>query len=240
MFLVLEGRGSFSSLGAALSPFGGVWCIVCGDVVCKLVARTTAQMFSRFLHALTTKCGCECVANAIQSLTDLDSRAIVMSIDWMNAFDCFCAFVCLPVLFSVSSCARDMHWRLTSTQACHQVSSQITAHLIVHPCSRIVEEIVAVPVPQNSGTLCHWIRSQINCAMTVNGSLVRTQSAGSTWPGQKNKGLQFWQTRSHAIILYDSVRADCIGKVVSLQGDKFLFQRVSMPRLAPKLVLKDA
>ena len=56
----------------------------------------------------------------------------------------------------------------------------------------------------------------------------------------QEKGLQFWQTRSHSIIRYDSVPADCIESVVSLQGDKTLYQRVSTPRSAPQIVLKDA
>ena len=37
----------------------------------------------------------------------------------------------------------------------------------------------------------------------------------------QEKGLQFWQTRSHAIIVDTSVPADCIYKVVSQQkGDE--------------------
>ena len=43
----------------------------------------------------------------------------------------------------------------------------------------------------------------------------------------QEKGLQCWQTRSRAIILCDSVPADCIEKVVSLEGDRTLYQRVS-------------
>ena len=55
----------------------------------------------------------------------------------------------------------------------------------------------------------------------------------------QDKGLQFWQTRSRAIILYASVPADSIEKeVVFLQGGIF-YQRVSTSRPAPKIVLKD-
>ena len=43
------------------------------------------------------------------------------------------------------------------------------------------------------------------------------------WVKGTRKGLQFWQTRPHARILYDSVPADCIEKVVCLQGDKNLY-----------------
>ena len=40
-----------------------------------------------FLYALTTKSGGECVAHAVQSLTDLDCRATVLSIDGISAYD---------------------------------------------------------------------------------------------------------------------------------------------------------
>ena len=56
----------------------------------------------------------------------------------------------------------------------------------------------------------------------------------------QEKGLQFWQTRSLASILFHSVPAGCIEKGVCLQGDKFWHQRDSTPRLAQKMVLKDA
>ena len=73
-------------LTALQKPGGGVRGIVCGDVVRRLVARTIAQMLAPaveeatlpFQCALSTKSGGECVAHAIQSLTDLDSRATVM------------------------------------------------------------------------------------------------------------------------------------------------------------------
>ena len=84
-------------LTALQKPGGGVRHIVCGDIVRRLVARTIAQMLapdveeatSPFQYAQTTKYGGECVAHAIQSLTDLDSRATVMSIDGISAFDLF-------------------------------------------------------------------------------------------------------------------------------------------------------
>ena len=45
------------------------------------------------------------------------------------------------------------------------------------------------------------------------------------------KGVQFWQTRSHAIIFYDSVPAGCIERVVCLQGDKILCPKDSQVQL---------
>ena len=47
----------------------------------------------------------------------------------------------------------------------------------------------------------------------------------------QDKGLQFWQTRSHAIIENSSVPADCIYKVISQKG-KELFLKDSR-RLVP-------
>ena len=39
-----------------------------------------------FQHALT-KAGCECVAHILQTITDMDSRATVVSIDGVGAYD---------------------------------------------------------------------------------------------------------------------------------------------------------
>ena len=54
------------------------------------------------------------------------------------------------------------------------------------------------------------------------------------------RALQFWQTRSHATILHQSVPADWSEKVVSLREDKILYQRIPTPLSAPKITLKDA
>ena len=69
------------------------------------------------------------------------------------------AFVCLLVLFSVSSCARDMHWRSTSTQV-----RLLLISLSIHAVASL-NKLVDVPVPQNSGTRYHWITSRTNCAI---------------------------------------------------------------------------
>ena len=70
---------------------------------------------------------------------------------------------------------------------------------------------------QNTQNAVHWV------------SLARAQ----------DKGLRFWQTRSHAVIVYTSVPADCY-KVISQKGDRILRYRLSTPRLAPKTVLKSS
>ena len=61
----------------------------------RLVARTIAQQLgpaieratSPFQYALSTRAGTECIAHAIQALTDLDPSATVLSIDGIGAFD---------------------------------------------------------------------------------------------------------------------------------------------------------
>ena len=70
------------------------------------------------------------------------------------------AFVCLLLFFSASSSHR--------LKRAIQVSNQVTAPLIVHPCNRIVEQIVDVPMPQNSGTLIGSHRKQIAHSLQPN------------------------------------------------------------------------
>ena len=55
----------------------------------------------------------------------------------------------------------------------------------------------------------------------------------------RDKGLQFWHRRSHAISVCSFLPADCIYKVISQREEKTLFERLSTPRLAPKIVLKS-
>ena len=74
---------------------GGVRGIVVGDVLRRLVARTIAKQViekveaatAPFQYALSTKAGCECVAHVLQTLTDLDPEATIMSIDGVGAYD---------------------------------------------------------------------------------------------------------------------------------------------------------
>ena len=74
---------------------GGVRGIVVGDMLRRVVARTMAQQVSKeveeatspFQYALTTRAGCECVAHVLQTLTDLDEHATIVSIDGVGAFD---------------------------------------------------------------------------------------------------------------------------------------------------------
>ena len=82
-------------LTALQKPDGGVRGIVVGDIVRRLVARTMAKQVAKqaekatapFQYALSTKAGCECIAHIVQSLTDVDSNATVVSIDGVGAYD---------------------------------------------------------------------------------------------------------------------------------------------------------
>ena len=66
-----------------------------GDILRRLVARTTAQQVSTEAEAATallqyapsTRAGCECVAHVMQALTDLNPEATVVSIDATGAYD---------------------------------------------------------------------------------------------------------------------------------------------------------
>ena len=65
------------------------------DVIRRLVARTVAQQLCKaveqatapFQHALLTRAGCECVAHALQAVSDLNLEAKVVSIDGISAYD---------------------------------------------------------------------------------------------------------------------------------------------------------
>ena len=67
--------------------------IVASDVVRRLVSRTITQQLSDvafaapspFQHALSTRC--ECISHALQSLSELDPNATILSIDGIGAFD---------------------------------------------------------------------------------------------------------------------------------------------------------
>ena len=55
----------------------------------------------------------------------------------------------------------------------------------------------------------------------------------------QDQGLQFWQTKSFAIITPDIVPGDCIHRVISQNGDRVLFERLAAPRPAHEVTLKS-
>ena len=74
---------------------GGVRGTVAGDIIRRLVACTVAQQLSPvvervttpFQYAMTTRAGTECVAHALQALTEADPTATLMSLNGVSAFD---------------------------------------------------------------------------------------------------------------------------------------------------------
>ena len=42
----------------------------------------------------------------------------------------------------------------------------------------------------------------------------------------QRKGLKFYQTRSHAFILYDTLPASCISKVALMKSEEIIYQKV--------------
>ena len=52
----------------------------------------------------------------------------------------------------------------------------------------------------------------------------------------QRKGLKFYQTRTNAIILYDTIPAYCISKVVVMKSEEIIYQKVYVsPRPPPKI-----
>ena len=74
---------------------GGVLGIVAGEVIRRLTARTIAQQLGPAVNAATapfqcafsTRAGSECIAHALQALTELDPESTITSIDGISAFD---------------------------------------------------------------------------------------------------------------------------------------------------------
>ena len=86
--------------------------IVAGDIARRLVARTIAQQMERafeiatapFQHALSTRAGSKCIAHVLQTLTDTDPNATVLSIDGIGAFDLVSREAMLRGLLSIEGC----------------------------------------------------------------------------------------------------------------------------------------
>ena len=80
---------------ALSKPDGGVRGIVVGDILRRLVARTISKQFMKeaeeatapYQYALSTRAGCECVAHILQSSTELDENATIVSVDGIGAYD---------------------------------------------------------------------------------------------------------------------------------------------------------
>ena len=88
-------RGQVLRLGritALRKPSGGIRGIVVGDVFRRLaiaqqISPAVEWGTAPFQYALTTRAGAECIAHVIQTLTDVDQEATVLSVDGVGAFD---------------------------------------------------------------------------------------------------------------------------------------------------------
>ena len=54
----------------------------------------------------------------------------------------------------------------------------------------------------------------------------------------KERGLQFYQTRSHAVVLYNTLPAACIEKAVCMKTTDELYQEVRLTPRVARVVLK--
>ena len=54
----------------------------------------------------------------------------------------------------------------------------------------------------------------------------------------QDQGLEFWQTKSSAIMTYATIPGDCIVRVTSQNGERVDFERLESPRPVPKVTLK--
>ena len=74
---------------------GGVRGIVAREVVRRVTAKTIAQQLgpavkaatAPYQYALSTRAGCECIAHALQAVTELEQEATVTTIDGISAYD---------------------------------------------------------------------------------------------------------------------------------------------------------
>ena len=74
--------------------------------------------------------------------------------------------------------------------------------------------------------------------MLPNGNMTKIPYTGIRLSKAKDQGLEFWQTKSFAIMTYATIPGDCIDRVTSQNGGRVNFDRLEAPRPAPKVTLK--
>ena len=74
---------------------------------------------------------------------------------------------------------------------------------------------------------------------TKHGRNIKIRCIGSTSTFTLKKGLKFYQTRSNAIILHETLPAYCIPKIVRMETGEVIYGQVyASPRPPPKIYLK--
>ena len=72
------------------------------------------------------------------------------------------------------------------------------------------------------------------------GRNITTRCIGSTSTFLWKKGFKFYQTRSNAIIFYETLPAYCIPKAIMVETGEIIFEKVyASPRLPPKISFED-
>ena len=56
----------------------------------------------------------------------------------------------------------------------------------------------------------------------------------------QQKGISFWQAKTHVIITNSTLPPDCVERAISHRSEMTIYQRSSIPRLAPRIVVKSA
>ena len=54
----------------------------------------------------------------------------------------------------------------------------------------------------------------------------------------QDQGLEFWQTKSFAIMTYATIPGDCLDRVTAESGERVNFESLETPRPAPRVTLK--
>ena len=70
---------------------------------------------SPFQYALSTRAGCECIAHALQAITEMNPDATILSVDGIGAFDLVSRGAMLQGLCDVSP--QQFHSFVNSTEA---------------------------------------------------------------------------------------------------------------------------
>ena len=82
------------------------------------------------------------------------------------------------------------------------------------------------------------LQNQGSCHTRTLENASKIQYFRATWSLPK-RGLQFYQTRSHAVVLYDTLPAACIEKAVCMKTTDELYQKVRLTPRVPRVVLKS-
>ena len=67
--------------------------------------------------------------------------------------------------------------------------------------------------------------------MLPNGSLTKMPYSGIRLSEAQDQGLEFWQTKSFAIMTYATIPGDCMDRAKSQNGERVILERLETPRL---------